>query len=72
MEGSEEMKQQDPLYQEISKKTGLFQYFNKKLEVHIQDGRVFIGKLEVLVFVVFSKKEIRFRRISSILVLMNL
>ena len=50
MENSEELKQQDPFYQEIAKKTGLFQYFNKKLEVHIQDGRVFIGKLEVLVF----------------------
>lgn len=39
----------DYLNVDIAKKTGLDKYFLKKVEVYLEDGRVFVGLLEVLV-----------------------
>lgn len=38
----------DYLNVDIAKKTGLDKYFLKRVEVYLEDGRVFVGFLEVL------------------------
>ena len=52
METEREKKLEKYFHEDIAKKTGLFNYFLKTVEVYLTDGRVFVGRLEVVYLLV--------------------